>query len=54
MIELQDFPAIVPRGDAADDRPLRVMFVITSMHVGGAETLLCNLIRRIDRRTILS
>jgi glycosyltransferase involved in cell wall biosynthesis/O-antigen/teichoic acid export membrane protein len=30
-------------------RPLRVMFVITSMHVGGAETLLLNLLRRIDR-----
>ncbi len=49
MIELQDFPAILSRGNAADDRPLRVMFVITSMHVGGAETLLCNLIRRMDR-----
>jgi len=33
-----------------DDRgPLRVMFVITSMPVGGAETLLVNLIRRLDR-----
>jgi glycosyltransferase involved in cell wall biosynthesis len=33
-----------------DDRgPLRVMFVITSMPVGGAETLLVNLIRRMDR-----
>ncbi len=30
-------------------RPLRVMFVITSMHVGGAEMLLLNLLRRIDR-----
>lgn len=30
-------------------RPLRVMFVITSMHVGGAETLLLQLIRRLDR-----
>jgi glycosyltransferase involved in cell wall biosynthesis len=30
-------------------RPLRVMFIITSMHVGGAETLLLNLLRRIDR-----
>lgn len=29
--------------------PLRVMFVITSMPVGGAETLLVNLIRRLDR-----
>ena len=33
-----------------DDRgPLRVMFCITSMPVGGAETLLVNLIRRLDR-----
>lgn len=29
--------------------PLPVMFVITSMPVGGAETLLVNLIRRMDR-----
>jgi glycosyltransferase involved in cell wall biosynthesis len=28
--------------------PLRVMFVITSMPVGGAETLLVNLVRRLD------
>ncbi|HEX3727704.1 MAG TPA: glycosyltransferase [Pirellulales bacterium] len=35
---------------ALDDRgPLRVMFLITSMPVGGAETLLVNLIRRLDR-----
>lgn len=34
-----------------DDRgPLRVMFLITSMPVGGAETLLVNLIRRLDRQ----
>ena len=33
-----------------DDRgPLRVMFVIISMPVGGAETLLVNLVRRMDR-----
>jgi glycosyltransferase involved in cell wall biosynthesis len=33
-----------------DDRgPLRVMFVITCMPVGGAETLLVELIRRMDR-----
>ena len=33
-----------------DDRgPLRVMFLITSMPVGGAETLLVNLIRQLDR-----
>lgn len=30
-------------------RPLRVMFVHTFMPVGGAETLLVNLIRRLDR-----
>ncbi|MEW4455561.1 glycosyltransferase [Bremerella sp. JC817] len=29
--------------------PLRVMFLVTSMPVGGAETLLVNLIRRMDR-----
>jgi glycosyltransferase involved in cell wall biosynthesis len=32
-----------------DRDPLRVMFVITSMPVGGAETLLVNLVRRLDR-----
>ena len=32
-----------------DRGPLKVMFVITSMPVGGAETLLVNLIRRLDR-----
>ncbi len=37
-----------------DDRgPLRVMFVITSMPVGGAETLLVNLIRNLDREQFL-
>ncbi len=29
-------------------QPLRVMFCTTSMHVGGAETLLFNLVRRLD------
>ncbi len=33
-----------------DRGPLRVMFVITCMPVGGAETLLVELVRRIDRR----
>jgi glycosyltransferase involved in cell wall biosynthesis len=33
----------------ADRGPLKVMFVITSMPVGGAETLLVNLVRRLDR-----
>ena len=32
-----------------DRGPLRVMFVITCMPVGGAETLLVDLIRRLDR-----
>jgi glycosyltransferase involved in cell wall biosynthesis len=31
-------------------RPLRVLFLLTSMPVGGAETLLMNLVRRLDRR----
>ncbi|MEX2093162.1 MAG: glycosyltransferase [Pirellulales bacterium] len=31
-------------------RPLRVMFLVTSMPVGGAETLLAELVRRLDRR----
>ncbi len=34
------------------DRPLNVMFVITSMPVGGAETLLVNLTRRFDKSRI--
>ncbi len=34
-------------------RPLRVMFVHTFMPVGGAETLLVNLIRRMDRDRFL-
>ena len=33
----------------ADRGPLRVMFVVTSMPVGGAETLLVNLIRGLNR-----
>jgi len=32
--------------------PLRTFFVITSMPVGGAEVLLSNLIRRLDRKVI--
>lgn len=35
-----------------DRGPLRVMFVNTSLPVGGAETLLVNLIRRFDRSVI--
>ncbi len=37
----------------ADRGPLRVMFALTSMPVGGAETLLVNLIRRLDRNHFL-
>lgn len=37
----------------ADRGPLRIMFVITCMPVGGAETLLVNLIRRLDRSHFL-
>ena len=37
----------------ATDRPLRVMFLITSMPVGGAETLLMNLVRGMDRTRFL-
>ncbi len=33
-------------------RPIRTMFIITSMPVGGAETLLVNLVRRFDRNRI--
>lgn len=36
-----------------DSRPLRVMFIITSMPVGGAETLLVNLVRRLDRKRVV-
>jgi len=35
-----------------DRDPLRVMFVITCMPVGGAETLLVELIRRMDRSQV--
>ena len=43
-------PMLIP---LVDRGPLRVMFVITSMPVGGAETLLVNLIRRLDRSHFL-
>ena len=33
-------------------RPLRVMFLLTSMPIGGAETLLVNLVRRFDPERI--
>src|SRR5437762_529471 len=31
-------------------RPLRILFLVTSMPVGGAETLLVDLVRRLDRK----
>jgi glycosyltransferase involved in cell wall biosynthesis len=37
----------------ADRGPLRVMFIVTDMPVGGAETLLTELIRRMDRERFL-
>lgn len=36
-------------GEASLGRPLRVLFLLTSMPVGGAETLLANLMRRMNR-----
>lgn len=42
-----DLPSLADRG------PLRVLFLITSMPVGGAETLLVNLVRRLDRARFL-
>lgn len=35
------------------DRPLKVLFVITSMPVGGAETLLVNLLDRLDAKRMV-
>ena len=40
-----------PEGPAG--RPLRVMFLVTSLPFGGAETLLVNLVRRLDRKRFL-
>ena len=42
-------PRLIPLEDRG---PLRTMFVITSMPVGGAETLLVQLIRRMDRSRV--
>lgn len=39
-------PAVNAAGEC---RPLRVMFLLTSMPVGGAETLVADLVRRMDR-----
>ena len=38
-----------PSHRADSPQPLRVMFIITTLEVGGAETLLVNLVRRFDR-----
>lgn len=43
----------LPLVSLEDRGPLRVMFVLTSMPVGGAETLLAELIRRLDRSRFL-
>ncbi len=47
QLAILDLPAGVRRSTIG--RPLRVAFVITSMPVGGAETLLVNLIRGMDK-----
>src|SRR5690348_3759427 len=50
-MKLMHSPVHTP--DACQRRePLRTSFVITSMPVGGAETLLVNLITRLDKRLI--
>lgn len=50
MIESSSASATFPTADdACRAGPLKVMFVITCMPVGGAETLLVNLVRRLDR-----
>ena len=41
--------AIFMNAEPTRNRPLRVLFLVTSMPVGGAETLLTNLVRRLDR-----
>ena len=46
---MNDVSTIAEPNDMPPQRPLRVMFIITSMHTGGAETLLLNLVRRLDR-----
>ncbi len=49
LIETRPWRRATPRKPG---RPLRCMFIITSMPVGGAETLLVNLMRRMDRRVV--
>lgn len=43
---------ILNQGISHDLRPLRMGFLITSMPVGGAETLLVNMLRRMDPRRL--
>ena len=45
-------PTFSATGSLTGKRPLRTMFVITSMPVGGAETLLVNMLDRFDRSRI--
>ena len=49
LIETRPWRRATPRKPG---RPLRCMFIITSMPVGGAETLLVNLMQRMDRRVV--
>lgn len=51
-VAVMDLPMEDGRADDSPGAttPLRVMFVITCMPVGGAETLLVNLVRRLNRR----
>ena len=46
---MSNVPAPPTGSKLADRGPLRVLFLTTSMPVGGAETLLVNLVRRLDR-----
>lgn len=45
MTDMHQFPQSSLEGP----RPLRIAFVLTSMPLGGAETLLADLVRRLDR-----
>lgn len=40
------------KSEVGIDRPLNTMFVLTSLPIGGAETLLHNLVRTLDQRRI--
>ncbi len=48
-IPLAGSPTVPPRAA----RPLRTMFVNTTLEVGGAETLLVDLVRRLDRSRVI-